>query len=60
MATHSSILARKILQTEETGSLQSMQSQRVRHNRATEHTAQRESISHVQRTGYQNGPGHPQ
>ena len=32
MATHSSILAWKILQTEEPGGLQSMGSQRVRHD----------------------------
>ena len=32
MATHSSILARRILQTEEPGRLQSMESQRVGHN----------------------------
>ena len=31
MGTHSSILAWKILWTEETGELQSMESQRVRH-----------------------------
>ena len=38
MATHSSILARKIPWTEKLGRLQSMGSQRVRHNTATEHT----------------------
>ena len=32
MATHSSILARKILWTEDPGGLWSMESQRVRHN----------------------------
>ena len=37
MATHSSILAWKIPWTEEPGGLQSMGSQRVRHNRATQH-----------------------
>ena len=37
MATHSSILAWKILWTEETGGLQSMGSQRVGHNCVTEH-----------------------
>ena len=35
MATHSSILAWKIPWTEEPGGLQSMGSQRVRHNLAT-------------------------
>ena len=37
MATHSGILAWRIPWTEETGWLQSMGSQRVRHNWATEH-----------------------
>ena len=36
MATHSSILAREIPGTEVPGGLQSMGSQRVRHNRVTE------------------------
>ena len=35
MATHSSILAREIPQTEETSGLQSLESQRVRHNLVT-------------------------
>ena len=35
MATHSSTLARRIPWTEELGGLQSLGSQRVRHNRAT-------------------------
>ena len=38
MATHSSILAWKIPLTEEPGRLQSLESQRVRHNCVTEHT----------------------
>ena len=37
MATHSSILAREILGTKEPGGLQSMESQRVRHNLVTDH-----------------------
>ena len=37
MATHSSILAWKILWTEEPGGLQSMGSQKVRHNSYTQH-----------------------
>ena len=37
MATHSSILAWRILWTEEPGGLQSMGSQRVRHDRAIEY-----------------------
>ena len=40
MATHSSILAWRIPRTEEPGGLQSMGSQRVRYNWATNHTAQ--------------------
>ena len=38
MATHSSILAWRISWTEEPGGLQSMRSQRVRHNWATKHS----------------------
>ena len=38
MATHSSILAWRISWTEQPGTLQSMGSQRVEHNRATKHT----------------------
>ena len=38
MATYSSILAWRIPWTEEPGGLQSMGSQRVRHNRATKHS----------------------
>ena len=38
MATHSSIPAWEIPWTKESGRLQSTQSQRVRHNLATEHT----------------------
>ena len=41
IATHSSILAWKIQQTEETGGLQSMGSQRVRHNWACTRTLER-------------------
>ena len=37
MATHSSILAQEIPRTEKPGGLQSMGSQRVRHDLATEH-----------------------
>ena len=37
MATHSSILAWKISWTEEPGGLQSLRSQRVRHDRAHTH-----------------------
>ena len=38
MAAHSSVLAWRIPWTEDTSRLQSMGSQRVRHNLATEHT----------------------
>ena len=38
MATHSSILSWKISWTEESGGLQSMMSQKVGHDWATEHT----------------------
>ena len=42
MAIHSSILAWRILWTEKPGRLQSMESQGVRHDRATKHsTAQK-------------------
>jgi len=40
METHSSILARKIPWMEKPGSLESMGSQRVRHDCVTEHGAQ--------------------
>ena len=43
MATHSNILAWKISWTEEPGGLQSMGSQRVRHNWTTKCTAQHEA-----------------
>ena len=51
MATHSSILAWRIPLTEEPGGLQSMGSQRVRHNLATNpftSVADRPSVSHIQ------------
>ena len=38
MATHPSIVAWRIPWTEEPGGLQSMRSQRVRHDRATKHS----------------------
>ena len=38
MATHSSILVWRIPWTEEPGGIQSMGSQRIRHNRATKHS----------------------
>ena len=40
MATHSSILAWEIPRTEEPSELQSMRSQRVRHNLSTKHQQQ--------------------
>ena len=45
MATHSSILAWKILWTEEPGGLQSMGSQRVRHYWASEHVFKKKEKS---------------
>ena len=42
MATHSSILAWEIPRTEEPGGPQSMHSQTVGHDRATEHTAHKD------------------
>ena len=43
MATHCSILAWEISWTQEPGRLQSMGSERIRHNLVTEHRAQRNS-----------------
>ena len=45
MATHSSILAWRILWTEEASGLQSMGSQRVRHDSATSDTIERLTLS---------------
>ena len=44
MATHSSVLAWRISSTEEPGGLQSMGSQRVRHDWATKHSTQHNII----------------
>ena len=44
-ATHSSILAWEITWTEEPGRLQSMGSQRVKHNQATEHIHKRRHVN---------------
>ena len=44
METHSSILASRILWTEEPGGIQSMELQRVGHNGATKHAAHMESF----------------
>ena len=46
MATLSSILAQRIPWTEESGGLQSTGSQRVRHNRANEHTITQKARSY--------------
>ena len=46
MATHSSIIAWKIPWTEETGGLQSMGSQRVRHNWETDHARKKKLLLH--------------
>ena len=50
MATHSSIFPGESPHTEETGGLQSMGSQRVKHNRATKH-----SIAQPQNGGFPGG-----
>ena len=47
MATHSSILAGRILWTEEPGGLQSMGLQRVRHDSATKHTQNEVSATNL-------------
>ena len=47
MTTHSSILARKTPWTEEPGGLQSMGSQRVRHNWTTEHACHDNKMLYV-------------
>ena len=52
MATHSNILAWKVPWTEEPGGLQSMGSQRIGHDRATEH-------AHAYEKGHQNEPATP-
>ena len=49
MATHSSILAEKIPWTEKPGGLQSMGSQRVEHDRATESHTHTHTHTHTQR-----------
>ena len=50
MATHSCILAWKIPWTEEPGGLQSMVSQRIRHDKATNTMNYSENFSYVQHT----------
>ena len=54
MATHSSILAWRIPWIEKPGRLQSMGSQRVGHDRATQHRRQLPEVSHSRR--YLQGP----
>ena len=57
MATHSSILAWRIPWTEEPGGLQSVESQRVRHDRATNthtHTHTRLTLSVVCKQEHNN------
>ena len=49
MVTHSSILARRIPRTEETGGLQSKGSQRVGHNRVTKHWKETQASKHILR-----------
>ena len=45
MSAHSAIPAWKTPWTEQPGGLQSTGSQRIRHNRATEHTAQHKAVA---------------
>ena len=47
MATHSSILACEIAWTEEPGELQSIGSQKVRHDSVADHTAHTWILCHV-------------
>ena len=47
MASHSSILAWRIPWTEKSGELQSMGSQRVRHNQSASNCMKSESVSHM-------------
>ena len=48
MATHSSILTRRIPWTEEPGGLQSMGSKRVRHDQATKHSTAHSDFIRIQ------------
>ena len=50
MTTHSSILAWRIPWTEQPGGLQSMGSQRVRHDRATKHRIAQNAITFIFKT----------
>ena len=54
MATHCSILAGKIPWTEEPGGLQSMGSQRVRHNEVTKHARTHIPHTHTHHTPFTN------
>ena len=60
METHSSIVALKIPWTEEPGGLQSMGSQRIRHNWATETTTPLEGCGKTQRKKKRNFSLSPQ
>ena len=55
MATHPSILAWRIPWTEEPGGLQSMGSQRVRHDSAIKHNTAQQSISKATHLSYMKG-----
>ena len=55
MATHPSILAWRIPWTEEPGGLQSMGSQRVRHDSAIKHNTAQQSISEATHLSYTKG-----
>ena len=55
MATHPSILAWRIPWTEEHGGLQSIGSQRVRHDSAIKHNTAQQSISKATHLSYMKG-----
>ena len=57
MATHSSIFAWKFPWAEEPGGLQSMRSQRVGYDRATEHT--NHTLHMLEKLSKETGPGGP-
>ena len=52
MATHSSILAWKILLTEELGGIQSMGLQRIGHDWATKHSAAQQALQYTSKYLY--------
>ena len=57
LATHSSVLAWRILWTEESGEIQSVGSHRIRHDWATEHHQRREELRRVTAHATPEPPG---